>query len=129
VRTPAELARASVLLVDDEPLILRVVAKVLAIDYNVTCEPEGQAALARIRRGERFDAIVCDLMMPQVTGMDLYEAVLAVAPTQAERMLFLTGGAITQRAQEFLDRFPESTLEKPFDQATLLERVNAVARR
>ena len=69
--------RRSVLVVDDEPLILKLVSAVLAGDHDVTCESRGESALARIRVGERFDAIVCDLMMPQLTGMDLHEAVLA----------------------------------------------------
>jgi CheY-like chemotaxis protein len=115
--------RGSVLVVDDEPLIRKVVAGMLASEHEVTCEPDANAALDRIRRGERFDVILCDLMMPQTTGMDLYEALLKLEPHQAQRMLFLTGGAFTARAQAFLDRVPNATIEKPFDAATLVTRV------
>jgi len=120
--------RASVLVVDDEPLILKIVTAVLEGDHDVTCEARADAALARIRAGERFDAIVCDLMMPQVTGMDLHGALLEIAPRQAEAMVFLTGGAFTPRARAFLDRVPNPIVEKPFDAATLrkgLERLFA----
>jgi DNA-binding response OmpR family regulator len=68
-------------------------------------------------------------MMPQVTGMDLYETLLEIAPKQAQTMLFLTGGAFTARAQAFLDRLPNATIEKPFDQATLITRVRQILAR
>jgi PAS domain S-box-containing protein len=121
--TPSNAKRASVLVIDDEPLILKMVAQMLAIEHEVTCEPTALAALERIRHGQRFDAILCDLMMPQLTGMDLYESLLEIAPKQAQTMLFLTGGAFTARAQAFLDKVPNATIEKPFDSATLVTRV------
>jgi two-component system, cell cycle sensor histidine kinase and response regulator CckA len=111
--------RPSVLVIDDEPLILKLVSAVLEGDNDVTCESRGESALARIRTGERFDAILCDLMMPQLTGMDLHAAVLEIDPRQAEAMLFLTGGAFTPRARAFLDRVSNPTLEKPFDSEAL----------
>ena len=118
--------RATVLVIDDEPLILKIVTAVLEGDHDVTCEARADAALARIRVGERFDAILCDLMMPQVTGMDLHAALLEIAPRQAEVMVFLTGGAFTPRARAFLDRVSNPIVEKPFDSAALrkgLERL------
>jgi CheY-like chemotaxis protein len=118
--------RATVLLIDDEPLILKVMMQMLSREFDVTLEPSGRAALERIRRGERFDAILCDLMMPQVTGMDLYEAVVELAPGQATKMLFLTGGAFTPRARAFVEERPEMLIEKPFDASTLLGRVRRV---
>ena len=53
----------------------------------------------RIARGERFDVILCDLMMPVMTGMDLHAALMALAPDQAERMVLLTGGVFTPTAR------------------------------
>lgn len=120
--------RLRVMVVDDEPLILKIVASLLAPEHDVTCEGRASNALDRVRAGESFDAILCDLMMPETTGMDLYDALLEMAPAQAARVLFLTGGAFTARAREFLDRVPNATLEKPFDAATLLARIRQVAR-
>jgi PAS domain S-box-containing protein len=111
--------RPSVLVIDDEPLLLKMMGSLLEPDHVVTCEARADAALTRIRNGERFDAILCDLMMPQLTGMDLYEALLEIAPRQAEAMLFVTGGAFTPRARAFLDHVPNVTIDKPFDAATL----------
>ena len=56
-------------------------------------------ALARITAGERFDVILCDLMMPHMTGMDLHAALAGAVPEQAERMIFMTGGAFTPSAR------------------------------
>jgi CheY-like chemotaxis protein len=118
--------RRCVLVIDDEPLILKIVASILGSEHNVTCESRADVALDRIRRGERYDAILCDLMMPQLTGMDLYDALIEIAPRQARSMLFVTGGAFTARGREFLDRVPNATIEKPFAAAALVSRVRAI---
>ncbi len=59
-------------MVDDEPMILGALRRSLGGDYNVTCVGDGRRALERLRAGERFDVILCDLMMPELTGMDLH---------------------------------------------------------
>jgi PAS domain S-box-containing protein len=118
--------RGSVLVIDDEPLIVKVLAAVLANEHDVTCETRAAAALARLRAGERFDAIVCDLMMPQMTGMDLYETLCEIAPAQARAMIFLSGGAFTARARAFLERVSDAALEKPVDSTMLMARVRGL---
>jgi PAS domain S-box-containing protein len=119
--------RGSVLIVDDEPLLLKMLASVLSAEHDVTCEARAESALERVRRGERFDAIVCDLMMPQMTGMELHAALVALAPEQAKVMIFMTGGAFTPKARAFVDELGSvGALEKPLDARTLLTRVRAV---
>jgi CheY-like chemotaxis protein len=118
-----------VLVVDDEPQILKVAALLLEPHHQVTCEQRAHAALERIRRGERFDVILCDLMLPEMSGMDLYEALLDVAPEQANAMIFVTGGAFTDRARVFLERLPSAPIDKPFDPATLLARLEQEVQR
>ena len=59
--------------------------------------------------------ILCDLMMPELTGMDLHAELEKIAPDQASRMVFMTGGAFTPRAREFLERVPNARVEKPID--------------
>jgi CheY-like chemotaxis protein len=75
--------------------------------------------LDRIEKGERFDVIVCDLMMPEMTGMDLHSRLSQSRPADAARMVFLTGGAFTSEAREFLDRVTNQRVEKPFDPPAL----------
>jgi two-component system, NtrC family, sensor kinase len=117
-----------VLVVDDEPLILKIVASLLAPEHVVCCESRCSAALARIRSGERFDVIICDLMMPEMTGMDLYETLLELAPDQAKGMIFVTGGAFTRRARDFLAKVPNLTIDKPFSASALVGSVRSVGR-
>jgi PAS domain S-box-containing protein len=103
------------LLVDDEPMILGALRRAFSSDYHVTCVGDGRRALERIRAGERYDVILCDLMMPEITGMDLYAEMSRIAPDQIERVVFVTGGAFTPRAREFLERIPNARVEKPID--------------
>jgi CheY-like chemotaxis protein len=88
---------------------------------------QGRDALARVRAGERFDAVLCDLMMPELSGMDLHAAVAAIDPALAERFIFVTGGAFTDSAREFLARAANPRLEKPVDRGALREALRQVA--
>ena len=81
-------------------------------------------ALDSLRRGERFDVILCDLMMPQTTGMEIYAEITHIDPAQAARLIFITGGAFTARARKFLDSVPNKCLEKPLNEQTLRAAVN-----
>jgi DNA-binding response OmpR family regulator len=76
--------------------------------------------------GERFDAIVCDLMMPEMSGMDFFAELEAFAPEQTAQIILLTGGAFTPRASEFLDHISNPRLFKPFSGNELRELVRAV---
>ena len=67
-------------------------------------EEEGRDALDRLLSEQPYDVVLCDLMMPEMTGMDLHEEVVRRLPEMAPRMAFLTGGAFTPRAREFLGR-------------------------
>src|SRR5439155_5164884 len=112
--------RARVLAVDDEEPICRAIKRSLTRYHEVLATTKPREAIARIREGERFDVILCDLMMPEMTGMGLYSEVASVAPTQAPRIVFLTGGAFTPRAVEFLQSVPNARIEKPFQTQELL---------
>jgi CheY-like chemotaxis protein len=115
--------------IDDEPMIAKAVQRTLANDHEVIAAGNGEEVLRRVRDGERFDVILCDLMMPHMTGMELHAELSKLSGDQADRMIFLTGGAFTTRARAFLDETPNQRIEKPFDTAHLRaminERVNA----
>jgi PAS domain S-box-containing protein len=114
--------RARILAVDDEPQIGRVIVHTLKA-HDVTAPPTAEEALRLVRAGERFDLIICDLMMPGMTGMDLFAALERDFPDQAARMLFLTGGAFTPRARDFLETVAAPRMEKPFEVKALRARV------
>jgi CheY-like chemotaxis protein len=87
-----------------------------------------EEAREALERGERFDVILCDLMMPQMTGMELHAALERVAPDQARRVVVLTGGAYTEAGRAFLARVALPHVEKPFDAARLRELVGSLVR-
>jgi PAS domain S-box-containing protein len=111
--------RRRVLVVDDEELVLRSVKRLLSKEHDVVGIAAAKEALARCAGGETFDLILCDLMMPDMTGMDLHRELSRVAPEQATRMVFLTGGAFTAKARKFLSASAGEHIEKPFSPATL----------
>jgi CheY-like chemotaxis protein len=118
------LARGRVLVVDDEVAIGNLVCRLLRNDHDVLAVTRASEALERITQGARFDLILCDLMMPVVTGMDLYASLRSLAPDQADKMIFLTGGAFTATARAFLDDISNPCIEKPFNMHSLRTMVN-----
>ncbi|HEX8702458.1 MAG TPA: ATP-binding protein [Myxococcaceae bacterium] len=121
---PVEKGRHRVLIIDDEPAVGRALARMLGKQHTSTVVENGQEALAKLLSGESFDAVFCDLMMPGLSGMDLYERLQEQKPELTSRFIFMTGGAYTPRARTFLETVPNGWLEKPFD-AQQLHRLMA----
>lgn len=127
-KVPEARRRARILVVDDEPLLRTVIRKGLHAEHDVVLAEGGKQALGRLAGGERFDLILCDLMMPEMTGFELHEALVRTDPVQAGRMVFMTGGAFTAKAVGFLDGIPNPRLEKPFGHRELRTIVNELVR-
>ncbi len=124
----ASRRRGRVLVVDDDAMMVHSVPRVLSLEHDVEVASGAREAMALFHAGERFDIVLCDLMMPQVTGMDLYAALTELDPQQAARVVFMTGGAFTTAARAFLDGVPNERLEKPFDIKALRALVNRYVR-
>lgn len=122
-------ARPRVLVVDDEPAIGRALARILTPQHEVEVEIDARAALKRLAGGDHFDAILCDLMMPAMSGMELYDQLGAVSGALRDRIVFLTGGAFTARSETFLRDVRNPCLSKPFSRAAVVEAVKLVAPR
>ncbi len=105
--------RARILVIDDEPNLAKTLA-ILLDEHVVEIAIGGAAGLARLERDTEIDLVLCDLMMPQITGMDVYAEVCARWPALASRFAFMTGGAFTPRAREFIETCGRPHLEKPF---------------
>jgi PAS domain S-box-containing protein len=110
-----------VLVVDDEILVGKSLARLLAA-HEVTVLTSPLEVLQRAAAGERWDVVLCDLMMPEMSGMELEERLSSEAPEVVDRIVYLTGGAFTDRSRAFLEA-GRPHLEKPVDPADLRARV------
>lgn len=117
------------MIVDDEENLRVSLGQILAIDFDVTLCASGPEALRALADGARFDAVLCDLMMPRMSGVDLYESLSSVAPDAQPRFIFLTGGAYTAQAREFLARVENPRMEKPFSVSELRDALREMTGR
>ncbi len=121
---PRAEVHGRILVVDDDAMVGRAVGRILSLDHQVVSLTSARAALSRLLEDGSFDVILCDLMMPEMTGMELHDELAKVAPALSRRMVFLTGGAFTPDAREFLERVPNPRVEKPFDPRALRAMVS-----
>src|SRR4029077_3553935 len=98
----AEAQRGRVLVIDDDVAVARSLASALADEHDVEVLTSGREALRRLRAEPAWDVFVCDLMMPDVSGMDVFRTLEAEGDRRVGRFVFMTGGAFTTRAREFL---------------------------
>ena len=112
-----------ILVIDDEPMMGTTLKVTMRAHADVTSELSAEAAWRRLEAGEEFDVILCDLMLPEVTGMELHGRLMERSPALAERMIFMTGGAYTQEATEFLHRARNLHVDKPFELDELLDAI------
>jgi PAS domain S-box-containing protein len=111
--------RCLVLVIDDEPLVGRSIQLLLA-DHDVETTVSAREGLAYLLSGRRYDAVFCDLLMPDMTGMDLYAELKRLVPRAADELVFVTGGAFTAAGRDFLSQVSNRRIEKPFDKSALL---------
>ena len=93
--------------------------RTLAREHDVTPVTSGKDALALLAKGERYHLILCDLLMPEMTGMELFDEATRLEPGLEKRFVFMTGGAFTSGAQAFFERVSNARLNKPFDSKAL----------
>jgi signal transduction histidine kinase/ActR/RegA family two-component response regulator len=114
-RPPSTARDRRLLLVDDDILVARSIARLLD-EHEVEVVTSGKAALRRLlEHGPAFDLVFCDLMMPDMTGMDLFEEIERARPLLADRFVFISGGGVTDRCRQFIESHHERVLSKPID--------------
>jgi CheY-like chemotaxis protein len=112
-RGQSSIARGRVLVVDDDPSVASALASALE-GHEVVVASGGQEAIERCK-SQSFDCILCDLMMPGVTGMDVYDALRRDERGMERRMVFITGGAVTESARKRIAVVSNTVLEKPIE--------------
>lgn len=130
-RTPPERTRSGprrrpgrILVVDDEPLVTHALARLLSPRHHVDTAGGGREALAKLMSGAFYDVILCDISMPDMTGIDLYDEIARQAPDQARRIVFVTGGITSAAQRTRLDAMSALVLEKPVDVDLILSLVD-----
>jgi signal transduction histidine kinase/CheY-like chemotaxis protein len=111
---PPPPTQARLLVVDDDPEVLRSMARVLGRQHNVRVATGVREGLAAIEE-EVPDLILCDVMMPAGGGERFWAELLLRAPALASRVVFMSGGALTPEAAGFVRRQPGRVLTKPFE--------------
>lgn len=118
-------ATPRVLLVDDDPMARAVAIRLLQNAYEVVEASDADVALA-LWDHQSFDAVLLDVMMPGISGIDLYKILCKKSPASVPKIGFVTAGAVSPDAQDFLASRPASILRKPFDAASLGRFVRAL---
>jgi PAS domain S-box-containing protein len=119
------LRRGAILIVDDEVLFANSLRRLLAAEHDITIASSGREALALIQ-ANAYDVVLCDLMMPEMTGPELHAAIAEVSPALTERMIFITGGAFSPASQAFLRSLTIQWFEKPCDIGALRAAVRTL---
>jgi DNA-binding NtrC family response regulator len=123
VASPA--ARGRVLVIDDEPAIGAAIRAALREEHEVVVAHRAVDALGRLREGETFDLVLCDLVMPEIGGPEVYATIAERWPKLTARMVFMTGGAFTAATGDFIERVRPHVFPKPFR----LDELRALVRR
>ena len=114
-----ESRRARVLVVDDDPGVASTLRAMLEAHHEVTPVESGREALKILLGEDEFDVVFCDLVMPELSGIDLYYAIELNRPHKASRFVFMTGGVFTPEAEGFLSQVKNRRIEKPFSLARI----------
>jgi signal transduction histidine kinase/ActR/RegA family two-component response regulator len=122
---PGLARRRRVLIVDDDALVGEALARALEGEAKVEVMTEGRVAVERLAAGERWDVILCDLMMAGFSGMEMYGETLRRAPDAAGSLVFMTAGAFTSGARAFVENMANRCIEKPIE----VERLRELVRR
>lgn len=107
------------LVVDDSPLLRRFIERFLSDEFTVETAADGAAAIEYLALGKTYDVLLVDLAMPAVGGRELYDVVRGRFPSMLERIVFVTGGALSNEDHVFLREVANAVVQKPFDNDAL----------
>jgi two-component system cell cycle sensor histidine kinase/response regulator CckA len=120
--------RARVLVVDDDELVGRAMKRMLGRWHSVVLASSAREAIEALRADPSFDVVLCDVMMPDVSGIELFQRITSQWPHLGRRVAFLTGASFTPRVGEFLASVSNPWLTKPVNASTLNGFVQAMLR-
>jgi len=119
----------TVLLVEDDPVILRLLEVNFELEgFNVVLAHDGAEGI-EVARSARPDVVVSDIMMPNVSGIELVQALRADAATASIPVVLLSAKAQTADLKAGMDAGADDYVTKPFEPLDLVDRVNALLSR
>jgi signal transduction histidine kinase/ActR/RegA family two-component response regulator len=125
-QVPSSQRRLRLLIVDDEVMVARAAQRLFEGQLEVDIALDGKAALEKLARAD-YDVVLCDVMMPGLSGLEVYRQVRLENETLASRFVFATGGLFNQELSETVQRLSNMIVEKPFDAKTLRRVIEAAA--
>ncbi len=120
---PKPSERSRLLIIDDEPRLLQTYALLLADAHDVVLAQGGRNALELLEQDQTFDVVLCDLQMPEVDGVAVFDRVRQLAPALAQKVIFSSGGVVQERIKRFLEQNAVPLLAKPVREETLLAAI------
>ena len=119
----ADNARVNILAVDDEPLIINFISRVLQKEgYVVDVASEAETAVNLLKTGE-YDEILLDIKMPEMDGIELYYYMKNLSETLIRKVIFITGDVMSVDTHRFLEKTGAVFIPKPFDADALRDVV------
>ena len=126
---PLQRGRTRILLIDDEPSLLRAFRRLLIPYHEVVMAATGQQALDILAGDTDFDGVICDFSMPDIDGISIYETVAARDRELADRIVFCTGGPVSGRGRRFIESTSNTVLDKPVPPERLLGAIEQLGKR
>lgn len=117
--------RARIYIIDDEELITETLTEILQLHHDVFPFVNSEKAFAALQAEKNVDLIFCDVLMPSISGIELYERLKKENPSLGDKFVFMTGDAFIPKTAEFLEKVSNPKLEKPFrftDITTLIDK-------
>ena len=122
-KAPSSAPQGRILVVDDEEMVRFVITGILELEHELVSAGSGREARELLARDQRFDLILCDLMMTDLSGIELHAWLVESHPELAARVAFITGGVFAPTSQCYLSALPNLVIQKPFKAAALRQHV------
>ncbi len=129
IEEPKKVAKAKILVVDDEPVIRKLVSQVLTDEGHEVETTDNAADALKMVNNKRYRLILLDIKMPGMSGVELYKQFQKIAPSLTKRVVFITGDVMGKHTMDFLDKTKAPCMMKPFDAKQLKTEIKRILAR
>jgi PAS domain S-box-containing protein len=126
IEEPVKVAKAKILVVDDEPVIRQFISQVLGEQGHTVETVDNAATALKMVKAKRYRLILLDIKMPGMSGVELYKQFQKIAPSITKRVVFITGDVMGKRTISFLNKTKALYMMKPFDARELRTVINSI---